>query len=335
MAAIDPTEVGGYATASMASSGSNPTNMVNAAGAIVSLALIVGVGVWGYKLLVRDVTGIPVVEAIDGPMREAPTDPGGTIANHIGLSVNEVAAEGVAAAAQDTVLLAPREVDLDAGDLVAAIITQDPLAGNTQTTAEAAEPAAELESTVTTALEEEFVPRAPLTAGDVASLVEQITAGAEPLSDLGEGETVAAVASLAAGPETLAISTSIPGVTRSPRPSVRPDKDLRATAVRSAAVNAAAIPVAAVAPQTIPAGTRLVQLGAFDSADIANSEWQRLRVRFADLLGDKTQVVQQAQSGGRTFFRLRAMGFDDLSDARRFCSALAAENAVCIPVVVR
>ena len=112
MAAIDPTEVGGYATASMASSGSNPTNMVNAAGAIVSLALIVGVGVWGYKLLVRDVTGIPVVEAIDGPMREAPTDPGGTIANHIGLSVNEVAAEGVAAAAQDTVLLAPAKLTL-------------------------------------------------------------------------------------------------------------------------------------------------------------------------------------------------------------------------------
>ena len=37
-----------------------------------------------------------------------------------------------------------------------------------------------------------------------------------------------------------------------------------------------------------------------------------------------------ATSGGRTFYRLRAMGFEDLSDARRFCSALVAENAECM-----
>jgi hypothetical protein len=29
------------------------------------------------------------------------------------------------------------------------------------------------------------------------------------------------------------------------------------------------------------------------------------------------------------------MGFEDLSDARRFCSALVARNADCIPVVTR
>jgi len=40
--------------------------LVNYAGAAVSLALIVGVGVWGYKLVVRDVSGIPVVRAMAG-----------------------------------------------------------------------------------------------------------------------------------------------------------------------------------------------------------------------------------------------------------------------------
>jgi hypothetical protein len=29
------------------------------------------------------------------------------------------------------------------------------------------------------------------------------------------------------------------------------------------------------------------------------------------------------------------MGFTDLSDARRFCSAMVAERADCIPVVAR
>ena len=45
-----------------------------------------------------------------------------------------------------------------------------------------------------------------------------------------------------------------------------------------------------------------------------------------------TMVVQPAESGGRTFYRLRAHGFDGEDDARRFCSAFVSENAVCIPV---
>ena len=31
----------------------------------------------GLQLMMRDVNGIPVVRALDGPMRMAPTDPGG------------------------------------------------------------------------------------------------------------------------------------------------------------------------------------------------------------------------------------------------------------------
>jgi len=45
--------------------------------------------------------------------------------------------------------------------------------------------------------------------------------------------------------------------------------------------------------------------------------------------------VQSAVSGGRTFYSLRAAGFADISDARRFCAALSAEKADCIPVVAR
>ncbi|WP_457646172.1 SPOR domain-containing protein, partial [Profundibacter sp.] len=88
-------------------------------------------------------------------------------------------------------------------------------------------------------------------------------------------------------------------------------------------------------PGSIPAGTRLAQLGAFESPEIAKQEWDRLYSRFTDYLQGKSRVIQKAESGGRTFYRLRAMGFDDLSDARRFCSALLAENAACIPVKVR
>jgi hypothetical protein len=68
---------------------------------------------------------------------------------------------------------------------------------------------------------------------------------------------------------------------------------------------------------------------------VAAAEWSRISTRFPDYLAEKSQVIQQASSGGKTFFRLRAMGFVDLADARRFCAALIAEDAACIPVVVR
>ncbi|KZY02048.1 hypothetical protein A3721_20200 [Sulfitobacter sp. HI0023] len=90
-----------------------------------------------------------------------------------------------------------------------------------------------------------------------------------------------------------------------------------------------------VPADTIPKGTRLVQLGAFDSPEIAREQWDKLNRRFAVYLGSKDRVVQKATSGGRVFYRLRAMGFEDIADARRFCSALVSEKADCIPVVTR
>ena len=73
-----------------------------------------------------------------------------------------------------------------------------------------------------------------------------------------------------------------------------------------------------------------MQLGAFDDRDEARGTWAGLQARFGDLLASKSMVIEAAQSGGRTFYRLRAHGFAGEDDARRFCSALIAENAACI-----
>jgi hypothetical protein len=125
------------------------------------------------------------------------------------------------------------------------------------------------------------------------------------------------------------------GLARSLRPKQRPAS---LGEVTQAALTVAATPSGApreIAPEDIPVGTRLAQLGAFSSPDIARQEWDRLDGRFGEYLEGKDRVIQKAQSGGRTFYRLRAMGFADINDARRFCSALVAENAECIPVVTR
>jgi hypothetical protein len=86
---------------------------------------------------------------------------------------------------------------------------------------------------------------------------------------------------------------------------------------------------------SVPAGTRLVQLGAFDTPEIARAQWDALNSRFAPFIQGKSRIVMEAKSGGRTFYRLRAQGFEDIGDARRFCSALVAESVDCIPVVSR
>jgi hypothetical protein len=90
--------------------------LTNMAGAVISLALIGGIGTWGYGMVMRDVSGVPVVRALDGPMREAPGEPGGSPAAHQGLAVNEVAGNGAVAPPPDQVIIAPQPIDLTSED---------------------------------------------------------------------------------------------------------------------------------------------------------------------------------------------------------------------------
>lgn len=307
--------------------------MANWAGAAVSVALVVGAGVWGYKLLVRDVTGIPVVRAIEGPMREQPADPGGTQAAHQGLAVNDVAAQGGAAAPADRLVLAPAPIDLAAEDApvsfaqrqVEPISVPEPIVEVAPVTEQATaiepapqEPAAEIAVAAAT-------PEA-LNNEQIRSLVDQLIGDAAPMTEpLAEVQPAAAI--VAGG-----LGTSL-------RPKLRP-AGLKASVTQAASTPAqssqnASVTTASIDPSAIPSGTRLVQLGAFASPEIAQAEWGKLIAKFPDQLDGKQRVVQKAESGGRTFYRLRAQGFADLSDARRLCSALKAQNADCIPVVTR
>lgn len=300
---------------------------IHISGAVMSLVLLAGISVWGYRLLVRDVTGIPVVRAVEGPMRVAPPDAGGQIAPHVGLAVNAVAARGEAAPSEDVLVLAPTPVSLAPEDM------------EVQSMAEAGELSpGDLAG-------DELVPvlasiDGPLSAEDVLALADQIAAGAEPMALL-DDQSPGAVAPPAGGWPMEIIPASIPGVNTAPYPPMRPQGFAQlasATVTDPGPATSAAATTGGLLPLTtaeMPVGTTLVQLGAFDSIEIASAEWANLSRRFADFIGGKNPIVQEAESGGRTFFRLRAMGFADLADARRFCAVLAAEDANCIPVVVR
>ena len=286
------------------------------AGAAISLGLVVGIAIWGYRIMVRDVTGIPVVRAVEGPMRVQPENPGGDPADHQGLAVNAVAADGTAAPPADRLVLAPRPVELEDEDLPKTDLAQ-------QVVAEVAEEAApETQSEIDTL---------------IAELVTSQAEGAEPIvqpAPLVFEEVTQAAADLPVGTAAApALSNDAPGVARSLRPRLRPASAAASGPER--VMTASAPAQVEVAPEDVPVGTRVVQFGAFDTPDVARAEWDRLNARFAEYLAGKSRIVQEASSGGRTFYRLRAMGFADLSDARRFCSALVAEGADCIPVVTR
>lgn len=313
------------------------TRFVNFAAAAVSVCLIGGVGVWGYKLLMRDVTGVPVVRAMQGELRITPDNPGGEIAAHTGLSVNSVPALGGAAEPEDRLVLAPVQPAMEAEDME---VSPTP-ARMAETVREA--PQEQADAVLADVVPDTSASPVPLTAADVLALADQIAAGAEPMSALSEGETVPVEASVnGVSVPAGTISVTLPGVTRSLRPSPRPAGLQTASAsapsnvVPTAASATAQEAVSAeVSQETIPTGTKLVQLGAFDSPEIAASEWGRLTTRFPEFFAGKEQLIQEANSGGRTFFRLRAVGFEELSDARRFCAGLSGEGVACIPVVVR
>lgn len=299
----------------------NPlTNITNLVAAAVSVALIAGVGVWGYKLMMRDVSGIPVVQAASGEMRVRPETPGGQLALNQGLAVNAVAATATAEAPVERLILAPQPVLLAQEDRPVSVAMVAPV----QQPA-AVVPSGDVESKIDVA--------AALSAGSVEALVAQLSAGserivAEPVENAPQVVVVAAVTESMPKP----VIFDAPGIKRSLRPNLRP---ANAPAV-VVPVSVSATPVAnEIDAASIPAGTRLVQLGAFDSAEVAREQWTKIEARFGDFLHGKSRIVQKAVSGGRTFYRLRAMGFADLSDARRFCSALAAQKADCIPVVTR
>nr|HRO15718.1 SPOR domain-containing protein [Paracoccus sp. (in: a-proteobacteria)] len=82
-------------------------------------------------------------------------------------------------------------------------------------------------------------------------------------------------------------------------------------------------------------GAPLVQIGAFDSDGIAQSEWSRISGRFGALFANKAPVVQKHQANGRTFYRLRIAGFESREDARRFCAALIEAGTDCIPAAAK
>lgn len=248
-------------------------------GALVSLLLVASLIIWAYKLGTRDANDVPVIKAMSGPTRVLPDDPGGQIAAHQGLEVNEILAGGEAGR-PDAAELAPAPDALD---------ETDQARGNLPPIEEISDQEIASVETGQPQLEVFIVP-----GGEVAG-----------------------------GP---------PGV--SDRPEPRP-ANLVIASVQNATNGAISNVRTERAANQVAAGTRTVQLGAFDSPGDARSQWTRLQREHSDLLGSRSNYVQRADQNGTTFFRLRVLGFNEASEQNSLCEALKARSVDCIAVTVR
>ncbi|WP_374290362.1 SPOR domain-containing protein [Paenirhodobacter enshiensis] len=318
------------------------------AGAITSVVLILGVVVWSYRLAERDMAGLPVLRAPDGPARIAPDDPGGDMAQHVGLAVNEVAGGKIATEAPSRVYLAQPPEELTEDDTAMLGVKSIPQVQRPQPVLlEEASPANE--------------PTANVPQSTAIALDDDPASDAEPAAapPARPGEPVAVVSKpdqpyqISANAPDDRIPASVPGVKSSPRPGARPvDVVPPAPAAAASAARpssdkpadkpaaeppapAKPAPVVELDPAKVAAGTRVVQLGAFDNAEDARTEWDRLTKKFAPQMQGKQRLIQPTTTGDRTYYRLRAAGYADLDEARRFCAALVAGKANCIPTLVQ
>ncbi|MGB2125587.1 SPOR domain-containing protein [Planktomarina sp.] len=279
----------------------NPAAYANIVGAVISVAVFVGIVTWGAKTVLRDSSGVPVVRALEGPARVAPEDPGGLLVAHQGLTVNEVAGSQITGAVDDPLQLAPRPINLQAEDQPIQPLVDREIAT-------AAAPAAVVLP------EPEMDAAEALIIDETAESLAAMLAAGTDMAPVKEPASAVIPASAGGGP------------IQSLRPRLRPFAVFTRQTPR-------------VAPRNIPAaqivrGAPMAQLGAFGSAAIAEQAWADLSERHGDYLVGKPHVILQAAVGGGTIYRLRVHGFENQEEARRLCTALNRQNAECYSVTM-
>jgi hypothetical protein len=275
-----------------------PESVRRLAGAAVFLLLVGAMGAWAWRLGTRDAAEVPVIKAMAGPSRVEPDDPGGLKAAHQGLEVNAVLA------GQPAPRIAPA----------------------------AARPAPEV-------LTAEDAPQGELVLATPAVLAERVLSEAGELSvpPADAPDDFARVAEVLA-PEAVPEADE-PAAAAGPRPMNRPrNLVVSRTKAEPVAAPSKPRPAAETAVREVSAarpGTRMVQLGAYDSEEMTRRAWSRLVAANPDLLASKSLYVERTTGNARVFYRLRVAGFESSDQTRVMCESLRARGIDCIPVTLQ
>ncbi len=133
----------------------------------------------------------------------------------------------------------------------------------------------------------------------------------------------AAVAPLKPPVQTVAPATSGTVATSAPAKLLPPVK------VAPAAKPAAVASASASAMPTKASGS-MVQIGAFDSTDKANTQYANVASSYGLFLSGTSKRIEKVETDKGTFYRTSFAGFSTPEKARSFCSALKAAGHDCI-----
>lgn len=116
------------------------------------------------------------------------------------------------------------------------------------------------------------------------------------------------------------VAASAPRVAARPAPSraSAPTRTTQASTARTAP---------ATAPATGSADTHHIQLGSFNSREVAEQKWAEFQ-RSYPALKNRDLVITEAQVNGRTYFRVAAAGFG-ARDARSMCGSVKSSGGGC------
>jgi cell division protein FtsN len=120
-----------------------------------------------------------------------------------------------------------------------------------------------------------------------------------------------APAAVAAVPAPAPAKPAAPAATPAPRPAVVNAQPSTGTA-------------------SAVSGGAVLQIGAYETPEIANGAWNSFRTRFAAVAGGLAQDVQKADLGAKgTWYRLRVGPFADKAAAAAACEKLRAQGGTC------
>lgn len=292
-------------------------------GAALAVVLLVGGGLWLYRLGVRDAANVPVIRASLDPSKELPEEPGGVETPHQDIGSYSLADSTPAEPPKPG--LAPPPVRPTDVDLAPAALLKPEISAATVTTTPAVPaPVAPVDQAAPVAQVAPVAVAAPQPAPEPTAAPEPEVAVNPDLTRAVE-EALAEAAATQPSPGSV-VGATPQAPTASPPARARP-ADLAARvadAGRAATAEAAALTVAAA-----QSGIKL-QLGAFPSRSFTEEEWGRISRANPDLLGGRRLIIETTVTGGATWYRLRVGPFRDRAEANSICAALKARNQDCI-----
>ena len=245
-------------------------------------------------------TAAVVIAPPPGPARTAPVDAGGTT-DYTGLKVYDQPVSPEKEAQASTLAPVPRE-----------------------TLPQPAAPSKPAASTDT--------PPARLNPDNAKLAAVPAPAPAKPAAPVPAAAPAPKPATSARAPAPAATVAAIPAPTASvaaiPAPA-KPAPQASTPAAPRPAAPAVAASQPSVAGSAVSGGA-VLQIGAYETPEIANGAWNAFRNRFASVAGGLAQDVQKADLGAKgTWYRLRVGPFADKAAANAACEKLRAQGGTC------